>query len=353
MFQFFKIYPQEHIWRFCVDGHRQISVLHFDQEEPLYLSRLIASFYFATFYTEPLSTRFLKLIHFHGLKDVCNTEITQKHELLGKFSYNEQITYTLHMHHNLSAQGFEELLQYTASTSPAKRLYQIHQLNADKIDVIRAKNQFYGNMETLNRVKELDSYIEFIIAQYLHNISSIQSTQSEEEKTDLILTTLIQFISSLERAHPFGDGNCRTICIALLNSELLKLSKYFKLNFVPVIMKNPNQFDGYSQSELKEEVRKGMARTQAIINSYHSQSELPRFDYYTGLPIACALDPKNMFDGLTQNFLGLSLLPESYLKRELLMHNLRNLHQFSSQHPIYKSKVNTTISRILTHQKVA
>ena len=66
------------------------------------------------------------------------------------------------------------------------------------------------------------------------------------------LYCIIRLCSDLERAHPFDDANCRTICIFLLNRELMRN------DFSPVILEDPNRFDGYSKRELFNEIIMGM-----------------------------------------------------------------------------------------------
>lgn len=54
------------------------------------------------------------------------------------------------------------------------------------------------------------------------------------------------------------DGNCRTICMVLLNSLLMRYG------FPPSLMDDPNKFDGFSIEELVNLVKQGMTRTQEL-----------------------------------------------------------------------------------------
>jgi hypothetical protein len=72
------------------------------------------------------------------------------------------------------------------------------------------------------------------------------------------LRRIIHFITELERLHPFPDVNCRTICIFLLNRELMRYG------FSPVILEDPNFFDGYAITELCNEVINGMENFRKV-----------------------------------------------------------------------------------------
>ena len=90
-----------------------------------------------------------------------------------------------------------------------------------------------------------------------------QAENNSERKLDVI----INFIQSLEQLHPFGDGNCRTFVMLLLNRELIKNG------FQPTMMSNPNQFDLFSINELKNEVKKGWEYAQKYQSSVGALTE--------------------------------------------------------------------------------
>jgi len=97
----------------------------------------------------------------------------------------------------------------------------------------------------------IEKEIKRILNNYHQNI--LFSTHEEAR-----LYSIIELIIQLERLHPFGDANCRTICILLLNRELIKNG------FSPVILHNPNRFDGYSRDELRNEIVDGMLLFQRV-----------------------------------------------------------------------------------------
>lgn len=65
------------------------------------------------------------------------------------------------------------------------------------------------------------------------------------------LQAICKFLATLERVHPFNDGNCRTVYLLL---QKLLTDNRFPLT----ILDNPNTFDGFSVNELVEDVILGM-----------------------------------------------------------------------------------------------
>lgn len=100
--------------------------------------------------------------------------------------------------------------------------------------------------------KEVTQAFEKLILNYNH---AIKKTENVLEKLDVI----IQFIQDSEQLHPFLDGNCRTLCMLLLNHLLLQHG------FPPVILDDPNQFDCLSLQELRQKVICGMENTIELI----------------------------------------------------------------------------------------
>ncbi len=78
------------------------------------------------------------------------------------------------------------------------------------------------------------------------------------------LKAISKMISKLERIHPFCDGNCRTICMLLLNRELIKN------NFPPVILYDPNCLDGWSTEEIILLLKNGMMNFKSLVNGNES-----------------------------------------------------------------------------------
>jgi hypothetical protein len=65
-------------------------------------------------------------------------------------------------------------------------------------------------------------------------------------------------VTVLERLHIFSDANGRTLCTVLLNRELIKYG------YSPVILDNPNMFDGCCHETIKAKIKEGMLRFKEI-----------------------------------------------------------------------------------------
>lgn len=91
------------------------------------------------------------------------------------------------------------------------------------------------------------SFVEKIIADYIAQINHPYAAREDK------LKAIIMVASDLLRFHMYADGNTRTAAI-ILQRELIRN------NFSPVILKNMDRFDGFSQEDLLREVYKGMIR---------------------------------------------------------------------------------------------
>jgi hypothetical protein len=93
----------------------------------------------------------------------------------------------------------------------------------------------------------LHECLDFHIANYHQAIQEAGDNYMQK------LQAICKFLSTLERVHPFNDGNCRTVYFLL--QKLL-----IDNNFPPSVLENPNIFDGFSVNELVEKVVLGMDR---------------------------------------------------------------------------------------------
>ncbi len=84
----------------------------------------------------------------------------------------------------------------------------------------------------------------------------IKLALSDEEKLGII----VGHIQKIEQLHPFQDGNLR-VSIVLLQRLLIQN------NFYPVMLREPNIFDGYDIDTLIGEVIEGMQNTKRIIEN--------------------------------------------------------------------------------------
>lgn len=84
----------------------------------------------------------------------------------------------------------------------------------------------------------------------------IGNATTEDEK----LTAIARCCRDLEVSHLFADGNARTIGFCVVNKLLLEN------DLSPVILENPNRFDGYSIEELVDEIRQGQQNFAGYCN---------------------------------------------------------------------------------------
>jgi hypothetical protein len=75
-----------------------------------------------------------------------------------------------------------------------------------------------------------------------------------EKSDDGKLRRIAETCRTLEQAHLFNDGNARTVGFLLLNRLLLSAG------MSPALMSNPNEFDGFSISELVQSIRQGQEK---------------------------------------------------------------------------------------------
>jgi hypothetical protein len=79
---------------------------------------------------------------------------------------------------------------------------------------------------------------------------AMRGEKSDEGK----LRRIAETCRTLEQAHLFNDGNARTVGFLLLNRLLLNAG------MTPALMANPNEFDGFSLSELVQSIRQGQEK---------------------------------------------------------------------------------------------
>lgn len=97
--------------------------------------------------------------------------------------------------------------------------------------------------------KHFEIHIEKILKEY-HN--AVKHLKERKE----ILFAICDAIKRLEQLHPFMNGNCRTICMILLNKLLIERA------FGPALQNDPNKFDGHSSRELVIEIENSLKKAE-------------------------------------------------------------------------------------------
>lgn len=221
-------FPLEHFYRFAIDGHRQSKGwTAFEVREPGYLQGVLNAYFYAYNYSGAITKKYLEEIQAHALDQVEYTNVRAPYYL--GFTPDGSLRPSfcvLHLSSNMSLKGAEEKIFLEGSKECLPQLIG-------------------GCIHPTKEVEEaLNAY----------KLSIFEANTLEKK-----LQAIILMITKLERIHPFRDANCRTFCMVLLQTEILNLG------LLPPIMDDPNRFDGFSQSELFEQVVKGMRRTKELI----------------------------------------------------------------------------------------
>lgn len=148
----------------------------------------------------------------------------------------------------------------------------LKKINDNTNFIMRVTSRLMANDEEQADLK-MKSIVESILNKYNDKISDLRKTQCI--KLGKYLLILCEYICQLERLHPFPDANCRTICMLLLNLELLNLG------LCPSIQSDPNYFDWMDPNQLCFEVLLGMHRTKKIIINQQENLTFHSFKHIT------------------------------------------------------------------------
>ena len=231
----------------------------FEGREPGYFEALKNAQTYAdkTLENNELSVDILKEIHKRALQNVAKTNLDnyQDKKEGGNFT-NVPVHFGLVNNSNKSTKGLRELknsveqglLGNTYCEAPFDRL--------------------------VSKCKNLEQDITNIISHF-NDRMSVESLSKTEK-----LLNICEVTQLLERRHAFKDGNCRTICMVLLNSLL---NKY---DFPQALQANPNKFDGYSLFEMADEMIYSMYKVVKL-------NELPSEKQFDFLNKVANLDYNN------------------------------------------------------------
>lgn len=301
-YDFIHHFPKEELWRFFIDGVEQQSKgwQGFLDREPAYLDSIFSAAAIAfTHIEQPLNVALLRNLHSAATKNVFTTG--RRAEFVGRFRdsivrFNGLNTWRDgHPSNNVTHEGLTELLikiengfpvAVGCDTKSGKKVV----INTQNIASFKhSLKQFIDQLELdpkTNSVPEEKDHAPLtneqlaqkILAQrgrqfYLKTNNEITSIESallrtidhfnliinKAEHPDDKLVAIVSCVQDLEQIHPFLDGNCRVFCMLVLNRLLLQNG------FLPVILPDPNCFDGNSVKQLVTIVKQGMLATQTLI----------------------------------------------------------------------------------------
>lgn len=111
----------------------------------------------------------------------------------------------------------------------------------------------------INHSHEIADEMKKIIKNYHKQIKIIDEEKNEPStKKNKILKVIAECIQNMCLLHPFRDGNTRIFAIITLNRLLLENQ------LSPVILYDPNRFEGYTTDELVQEIETGMVTFKNI-----------------------------------------------------------------------------------------
>ncbi|MBI2786480.1 MAG: Fic family protein [Legionella longbeachae] len=249
------------IYRFIIDGIKQQygCVTQWEKREKgSFISALRGFIYLLKEIKEkgqefnPVSIEYLKKLHSIATKNVHRFD----QEAIGEFSGGWACF--LKMDINLSSDGLSELLKNTGkgnSDFPS----EVDPILSECLEKKQSSYLigYYNPFTTLNKTDAINNLTQKVQAALDKYSNDIQKSQSDDDKLRAIVTC----VRRIEIIHPFPDGNCRTICVLFLNSLLISQG------FSPVILADPNRFDGYSTNELIRDIKRGMNNTKNLLNN--------------------------------------------------------------------------------------
>jgi len=253
------------LWRLVVDGLQQIDEgeygwLKYDvRERGSVKNALLAYDFMLQHVNEPLTEDSIKEIHALCLKNVefFKTDSGGRRYRINSGEYrNTTVGFLVKMGWNLTKGGLEELQGIESkddSTSEhSTEMFRGLSLREREPGKYSVHPSYFAR--SIDMQQEVGEAIAKEIDQY-HD--EINSTKNPDEKNKII----IRFTQKIEReVHPFEDGNVRTICLILFNK--LRLQNGLR----PVILENPNCFDGYTIDQIVEEVERGERNFEAVQN---------------------------------------------------------------------------------------
>ncbi|MCV9878818.1 Fic family protein [Brenneria izbisi] len=162
----------------------------------------------------------------------------------------ESVFFSLNQGKNCSQQGFNELLdRYFSSANELPFSFWNYKEN-------RGESMEGASYETATvglcsrPFEEIPPSLQpapYTKSQFNHYRQEIAAAKNDDDK----LSSIARLCCNLEQAHCFTDGNARTLGFLLVNQLLLENA------LSPTVITDPNRFDGFSNQELVDEIKKG------------------------------------------------------------------------------------------------
>jgi hypothetical protein len=256
-------FPKQHIWKMLMDAkhHKTRGKYGFENEKG-YMGAMMNSLHLmlGTVDQKPLSADLYEQLHDAAVRGVSDREGLPMEQ-----SYRSDRAYGAAFGLDMdtwSPGGHAELLaKYRRRAESDEFVGHMLEKHPDKM-LKRSDDgqQLLGRQDFRVRPLgpvEAHDIAKGVISRY-HN--EIESAENEDER----LTAIARICQDLDQLHLFADGNIRTVVFLLLNKLLLEQG------FSPVIMHEPNVFDGKSVSELKALIKAGQAKYESVKHSSSS-----------------------------------------------------------------------------------
>ncbi len=276
--------PGKEAWRFFIDGRHQEtgeSWVHYEIRESGYLLAMSSAFGKMLDYicsSTQLSLSVIKTLHFIALSNIHDTNYS-RYGSMDNSDFNNIFNFGVNLRVAVvSKEGLFEILNRIKNGNPLlgieysfvsgfsrSGVTTTHRLirhdniyKHEDLYVLAEEIKGATHIRTCRSIGEdenLEVYLKTANLFFNQLIDSFNSSIQDIAQPENKLKHIVEFITECEQSHPYIDGNGRTFCTLLLNFLLIKS------NFPPVIMHNPNLFDGLDQETLIDEVIKGMQNT--------------------------------------------------------------------------------------------
>ncbi len=281
----------KHYWRLFIDGYRQCyGQKCFDQGsdfhpgEAGYIDSMCVAFEMAMQYLDqPITIEFIQYCHQISTSGVDVSYRDRRGNVYDKLFRKEAICCRNFQYaHTATRQGLLELFDRISDQvkTTGRSHYGIipqsewdaHNVNAEKYAESITAMQPQQKLALVNEILQ-DTANPFLLVQFSPSSAvSISETlrfyieryyvnQCKANTAYEKINNIVRFIQDCEQLHPFLDGNCRTFCMLLLNYLLLQC------DLGAAILYDPNRFDGFSQSELQQEVVRGQRVANALLTT--------------------------------------------------------------------------------------
>lgn len=258
----FSGFPKDQVWRLFMNGKLQETRGEYGFENEIgYMGALLEGFDdVLSSLGNPLDADGLEKLHDSTTSEVYQRDgrlmrtgfrrlKEKKFDEMTKDFYDKEIIVTVKLksNENVSKDGIKQVLEMAVENG---RSYDVD----NWFIFTPPASKSSGELALLPKTEaECKSRAQNILDEYS---SEVKKAKTDDDK----LRAMAKCCQNLDQSHVFEDGNIRTFVFLVLNKMLLENG------MDPVIMEDPNVFDGFSLDELVQEIKNG----QQNFRSYKS-----------------------------------------------------------------------------------